>query len=82
MLFQRLLIYFVLFVLITSIIFVFLAERNFKLPESLIFNNSKNNKNKDKLLISIIISLIITLIFIYNKENNIWKYNLKNMFEN
>ena len=73
MLFQRLLIYFVLFVLITSIIFVFLSERDFKLPKSLIFNNNTTgtNKNKDKLLISIIISLIITLIFIYNKENNI-----------
>ncbi len=76
MLFQRLFVYFVLFILLTSIIFVFLSGKNIKLPKSLLFSNDNNNNmsmgtNRNNLLISISVSLFITIIFIYKKENNI-----------
>jgi len=78
MLFYRVTIYFVLFVLLTSIFFVGLSGKSIKLPKSLLFksnkhieNNNKNNMNKNNLLISMILSLLITVIFIYKKENNL-----------
>lgn len=67
MIFERVLLYFVLFVLLCAVLFVFISGKDFKLPKSLL----SNNKNRNNLLISISISLIITIIFIYIKENNL-----------
>lgn len=73
MLFYRASIYFVLFVLLTSIFFVAFSGKTINLPKSIIFKNddNKNNINKNNLLISMILSLFITIIFIYKKENNL-----------
>lgn len=78
MLFYRVTIYFVLFVLLTSIFFVAFSGKTINLPKSIIFKNDiptgtniENNMNKNNLLISMILSLFITIIFIYKKENNL-----------
>ncbi len=67
MIFERVLLYFVLFVLLCAVLFVFISGKDYKLPKSLL----TNNKNRNNLLIAISTSLIITLIFIYFKENNL-----------
>ena len=73
MLFYRVTIYFVLFVLLTSIFFVAFSGKTINLPKTIIFknNDNENNMNKNNLIISMILSLFITLIFIYKKENNL-----------
>ena len=67
MIFERVLLYFVLFVLLNAVLFVFISGKDYKLPKSLL----TNNKNRNNLIIAISTSLIITLIFIYFKENNL-----------
>lgn len=67
MIFERVLLYFVLFVLLCAVLFVFISGKDYKLPKSLL----TNNKNRNNLLIATSTSLIITLIFIYFKENNL-----------
>lgn len=67
MIFERVLLYFVLFVLLCAVLFVFVSGKDVKLPKSLL----SNNKNRNNLVIAISIALIITIIFIYIKENNL-----------